>query len=583
MINERLIDAYGKTIPGFINNVDSLEQLVNLRLNRGIDGANPKSNDLASIDACDHYIVKMLITDPSKLERNMMIAYRDKLYNIFLSHPEIAYDSIFFRQNVAKLLFTTSQYEEIKKYKTSQCQSVYTKVSNLIKVPNNRITEDVLRFAIYQIGNTNEKCTTFLDELYKYMIRNRQNNDSYYAKEFILKYSSFLAAKDLGIPMCSVYISNYKLYGQEMSQDNLGTSYGNSGVITINRNSLLKNHTLYKEIPGLYNYMMVIAHETRHSLQAYDAAKNKITAAGFEMLRSNIFSKYLSDKEYSEYHSNYLHSEIESDANEYGWYFTYKTISKLNAEDAKNIEEISSKRIKQAYQELTPTKINKSENRHEEAWKYNVTKMNEIIKAHPVLVNTSTALRAIYNPDGERKSFIELLKEQQKYHGDDADEIEKIFKDYYTYAIASGEIKSINVSTLDQETQFLLFKQVANQLIDEYQNIKNSIKMYNKYENISEFRQKEFAFVSEKRVARINVMVDFLNANRDLINKLTEIDVSDVNKRFFGMTFNYIDRTKESVFKYLPKLEQFGITDEKTIKNLNSLTENEYVSGKRGR
>ena len=73
--------------------------------------------------------------------------------------------------------------------------------------------------------------------------------------------------------------------------------------------------------------MMVIAHETRHSLQAYDAAKNKITAAGFEMLRSNIFSKYLSDKEYSEYHSNYLHSEIESDANEYGWYFTYKMIS----------------------------------------------------------------------------------------------------------------------------------------------------------------------------------------------------------------------------------------------------------------
>ena len=176
-----------------------------------------------------------------------------------------------------------------------------------------------------------------------------------------------------------------------------------------------------------------------------------------------------------------------------------------------------------------------------------------------------------------------MLKEQQKYHGDDADEIEKILKDYYTYAIASGEIKSINVSSLDQETQFLLFKQVANQLIDEYQNIKNSIKMYNKYENISEYRQKEFNFVSEKRVARINMMVDFLNANRDLINKLTEIDVSDVNKRFFGMTFNYIDRMKESMFKYLPKLEQFGITDEETIKNLNSLTENEYINGKRGR
>ena len=317
--------------------------------------------------------------------------------------------------------------------------------------------------------------------------------------------------------------------------------------------------------------MMVIAHETRHSLQAYDAAKNKITAAGFEMLRSNIFSKYLSDKEYSEYHSNYLHSEIESDANEYGWYFTYKTISTLNAEDAKNIEEISSKRIKQAFQEL------------KEAWKYNVIKMNEIIRNHPVLINASTVLRAIYNPNGECRSFIELLKEQQKYHGDDADEIEKILKDYYTYAIASGEIKSINVSSLDQETQFLLFKQVANQLIDEYQNIKNSIKMYNKYENISEYRQKEFNFVSEKRVARINMMVDFLNANRDLINKLTEIDVSDVNKRFFGMTFNYIDRMKESMFKYLPKLEQFGITDEETIKNLNSLTENEYINGKRGR
>jgi hypothetical protein len=322
--------------------------------------------------------------------------------------------------------------------------------------------------------------------------------------------------------------------------------------------------------------MMVVSHETRHSKQSYDTHKDNITRAGFCMAEYELFYKYLSDKEFNEYHANYTHSEIEEDANRYGWYFTYKMASQYNPEDGVLLEKISSNRIRQAYQELTPTKINRSGRKHEEAWKYNVEKMDEIVKRHPEVLRMYPSLKIVYKTDGTRRNFVELIHEESKFQGNDRNEVEKIFQDYYTYEIASGNYEKIDMNALDKETKFNVFMKMARQLIKEYESVKNSIKVFDKHDRNIEFRQKEFLFVNKKRIARIKRITEYFNRNSSLINELTSIDVRENNHRLFGLTFDSIDRLRESLYYYYNKLGSYHVTDQEIVNELNSLKQSEY-------
>ena len=584
MINDRLILVWheNRYIEG-IKNIKLMKSLVFLRLNRASPSIDPKTKDLAFADAVDAYIAKMLVINPSKLNRVSVNTYRDELYNIFLNKPMIAFDSILFKQKLAKLFFTQEQYEAIIKKKNSMAKSFYDDYLQTIKIPNATVSDYVLRFAMYQIGSGNENINKFLDELYKYLITYHMVNNGYFAKEFVIKYSSYLAAKDLNIVPPSIYISNYKFGDIIMKKLNLGTSYGNTGVITINRNSLLNNvcGRFYDDLPVIYNYMHVAFHETRHSKQASDAKNNVLSSAGFDQLRYAIFNDYLSDANNKEYTINYAHSENEADANKYAWYFLYKMISKYNPLDADNLFEISSKRVKSAYQELVSTKFNMASSAHEEADKYNVLRMYEIIQKHPELLNKYKMLRLLYRKNGELKGILELLETENGYSGDERNQVSMIFKDYYTYAILCGAIDRIKLDTLNQERQFLVLNKLFSLLADEYESLKNSIKVYNKFEDNTSFRQKEFNTVCKRRILRIKKLESFLANYQPLIDKLREIDIAEGNKRAFGMTLSIADRMKTDLLKYLARLKEYGITNLNTIEDLNSLSgENQGRGGR---
>lgn len=578
IFNERLIDSFGEEkITKLLSSPDYLEKLVLSRLNRDDLSTDSLTNELAAIDAVDNYIAKMILNDPTKLDKNSIIKYRDILYNKFIINPQIAYDSILFRKDIAIRLFTKEQVVEIASYKLKTSAKVCNNLNNILNNPNNSINDEIIRFAIYQIGISNDKTINFLDQIYKYLINNMKFNNSYFAKEFILKYSSYLASVDLGIPQTAIYISNYKLFGQKMNQKNLGTSFGNTSVITINRDSLMNDITIYDNLPSIYQYIMVVSHETKHSAQSFETSKNTISKSSFEMIKSTLFSRFLSSKDYDEYHSNYIHSEIESDANNYGWFNTYRLASKYSPDNARLIEEISSKRIKNSFQELTATKLDNSTKKHEESYHYNVTKINQIIKEHPELLSKYSVLKEIYHSNGQRRSFIELLQRENSLAGEVKDNISQIYSEYYKEIISNGEFLDIDPNILDEETAFLLFDNLIGQLIDEYKNLKDSIKIYNKYESLSEYRQKEFLFANQNKVNRIKKIISYLNKYNDLINRLSTIDtLRDNNKRAFGFRISFIDKMRDSLYSYLPQLSSYGINDEETIDLFNSLKECEY-------
>ena len=584
LVDERLINVYGAdNLAKQLNNTELLLGLVVSRFNRNNLNSNPKANHLASIDAFDNYIAKMLMTNPHGLDRNKIIAYRDRLFELFKSNPKIAYDSILFRKGLANKLFTTSQFNEIASYKIEMATSVHKRFINLIKNPGNTIDDDIIRYATYNIENDNPKVINMLDNLFRYLLENKKNNASLIAREFILRYTSHLAAKNLGVPSCNVYITNDKLGGQKFSRSNLGTSYGNSGIITINRDSLINNVTYSTNIPASVQYMMVVCHETKHSEQSLKASKHAVSKVGFEMQKNEIFSKYLSDKDYNEYHSNYLHSEIEADANDYGWYYTYKIFSKYLPNEAQLLDELISKRIKNDYQELTATKINRNSNKHIEAWEYNVSKTDEIIKAHPELTIKYPLLKMMYGDNCEIKSLMELIREEKRHNGNEEDEVEKIFSDYYTYHVSKGALTKIDANGLSEEDAFLLFAKLTDMLLEEYRKLNNSFKIFKKYESKDEYRQREFLFANSGRVSRINQLIAYMNSNNELINKLASIDTNrDGNVRAFGMRLGYIDRMHQNLTYYLTKINDFGITDENFIIELETLRDNAYDSSGRG-
>ena len=231
--------------------------MAHVRLGRDEPNFDVKTNWLAFIDATDYYIAKSLVMEPENLEYVSLDEYRDNLYKIYLNNPDIVYDSILFKQKIAKLFFTEEQYENIRKYKLEKTKDISTRYFTMIKTSGKTVDDDILRYAIYSISNKN--MTNFLEGLYQYILQNPLVNETYYGKEFILKYSSYLLSNKLGVPSSSVYVCNDNFWGDKIPKSDYAVNCGTSGVISVHRDPLLKGELLHNNLPFLpKDYIIII-------------------------------------------------------------------------------------------------------------------------------------------------------------------------------------------------------------------------------------------------------------------------------------------------------------------------------------
>ena len=539
--------------------------------------------DLSMIDALDNYIIKMLNTTPWLLNKQDLINYRDFLYSIHNTNRSIVFDSILFKKANIDKVFSSEQNASIMQTKRHATINANNELKKLLSAPGQTASDMLLRFAEVQLDIESPTVKNFVDNLFSYILNNPDTNKGFYAREFMIKYAAMAATKDLKIPPVEIYLTNYNLSGNKINSTNLGGNYTNTSIININRDYALDK--VISEDKGLPNYLSIIhtvSHEVKHSSQAYNLSNGEFTLESFNYMRRRIFADYLSDAQFDEYNANYIHNEIESDSNYYGWKQTERIVKKFRPDMVGELSKIVSNSIVTSFQEETATKISNVRKKRMAKEKFNVESLDEIIKNHPELLNTYPQLRQIYSPNGKRFSFIERLrlKKQSSIRNIDA-----IYKEFDIYDFHSGEIGNVDVNALKQDEQFLYFNTIFNMTIDEIKSFKNSVKVFNLYPNNSDFRAKEFQVIGVLRIKRIIDLVGLINANQSKIERLDAINKRNGSPQVFMINLNYVRTFLKSCKKYADEFKgKYGNDAEKAamIAELSSLEQVEvFENGSR--
>lgn len=560
VLNQRLMS--------YISERDALEILKKGQYNGYLNSKYNKNNpsyitncqELALFDAFDNHIANLLLNNPSKLDKNLMARYRDYLYSVFKKIPNIVFESLMFNKEVATLLFTKEQFNDISKYKkdsTIKCKEIYEK----IKKGSRTTTEEsnlLFSFLIKNIDNENSNIINLLDDVYSKLLNLKEINNLK-GKEFVLKYTAHIARKDLRIPPVEVYLTNTDLSNNSYSSKNYGTSYGNTGIISVNKDLVSNNVTPMPDISSIIKFMQTICHETKHSSQAYKSSINDISYESFEWIRTSIFRNYLSKDNYNEYQVNYQHNEIERDANLYGWRMVERILNKYAPSRKQEIESVISTNIVEFYKGAYANKRDTKKRMPKEY--YNVKMMDEIIAKNPSLIQTYPQLSYIYKATGERKSFIELIEINRRLANSTGKiDVDKIFYDYFIADIKSGVLSTINVNSLDKEKQYNLFKCISDIIINEIDLISRSMSV------LSNDNLVTFEHINKERVTRIHHLLNYLNSHKILINNLIQEDIKEINKRAFGFRISIIDDKLESLQrkfkKYNSNIVQTSIYDD---------------------
>ncbi len=579
-INRRLVNYFNdEDLRKLLSNPSRYRSLIIQRFNRR-DG-DPKLNDLAIIDALDNYIIKTLNTTPWLLNKQDLYAYRDFLYSIFNSRKSVVFDSILFRKGNLEKVFSDEQQKNIDLIKKQSTINANLELKRLMTARGQTASDLVLRFAETQIDVESDVVQNFVDNLFQYIINNQDVNNGYYAREFMARYVANSSVKDLNIPQVQVYLTNYDIRGVKIEPSEYGCSYGNSSVINVNKDYALGN----KPSDGLPNFISVIhtvCHEVKHSSQAYNTSNGDFTLETFNYIKMLLFKEFLSTKDYNEYNTNYIHTEIESDSNYYGWRHTERIIKKFAPSMIVEIGTIISNSIVTAFQEETATKLNKSRKKRNSKERFNTEAMDEIMKSHPEILNKYPQLRQIYSPNGKRHSFMDRIKLAE--HSSIRD-IDKIYRDFDVYDFQTGEVHSIDVNALRPNEQFMLFRKIFNMTMDEIESCKNSIKVYEYYDNNTEFRKKEFNFIGITRVRRIIDLVSYINDHKDLITRLDSYNRKNGINQIFMIQLDYVRTFLKSMKDYSRKFKKKYSNDtEKAamIAELDSLEQVEiFDSGSR--
>lgn len=551
-----------KRIMSYINEQKALEilrkgefdEILNSKYNRSNPSYITNCNDLATFDSFENHIANLLLNTSGKLDKTSISKYRDYLYRTFKRTPNIIFESLMFTNEIAPLLFTESQLKDIVSYKHDSAlksKAIYEKIKKGERTTNEE-NNLFFNFLMKNITTENKNIINLLDDVYGRLLL-LPNINNLKGKEFVLRYTAHLARKDLGIPPVEVYLTNTDLSGISYSKGNYGTSYGNTGIISINKELVDKNITPIPNIPSIIKFMQTVCHETKHSSQAYKCSINDLSYESFEWLRNCLFKKFLSKEDFDEYTINYSHNEIERDANLYGWHMTEKLLNKYAPSRKKELESIISANIGEFYKEALANKRDTQKRMPKEY--YNSSMMDKIIKTNPDLVEKYPQLSYIYQKNGQRKSFIELIEASNLLSkSTNSLDISKIFYDYFISDIKSGVLSTININSLGKEKQYTLFKQIGNIIINEINLLIRSMSILTQNNVIT------FEHVNKERISRIHHLLNYLNSYQVLINKLIDEDIKEINKRCFGFSMSLIDDKLKSLQRRFAKNNQIEQT-----------------------
>ena len=544
--NGRLVNNYKEDeLKALLSNPSRYRRIILDKFSR--KDKDCKLNDLALIDALDNYIVKTLNSTPWVLNKQELTAYRDFLYSVHATNRSIVFDSILFRKGNIEKVFSDDQVKNLSITKRQATINANHELKKLMSQPGQTASDLLIRFAETQIENDSDTVKNFVDNLFSYIMNNQDCNKGYYAREFMARYAAYSAVKDLKIPPVAVYLTNYDMRGDKISPGERGCSYGNSSVINVSRDYALDKVTKDTGLPNYMSIIHTVCHEVKHSSQAFHTSNGEFTLETFNYIKMQLFSNYLSNDKYDEYKTNYIHTEIESDSNYYGWRQTERILKKFCSNMIDELTTVVSNSIVTTFQEETATKLGNVRKQRMAKERFNVESLDSIIKAHPEILVKYPQLKQIYAPNGKRYSFMERLRLKGQ---SSIKNIDEIYRDFDVYDFQTGEVEKIDIDRLKTDEKFLFFTKIFDMTMNEIKSFNNSIKVFNYYPDRSSFREKEFYFIGLSRIKRIVSLIELINANEKTIMKLDEINRRNGSPYIFMTSLDFVRSFLKSGKRY---------------------------------
>lgn len=544
--NGRLVNNYKEDeLKALLSNPSRYRRIILDKFSR--KDKDCKLNDLALIDALDNYIVKTLNSTPWVLNKQELTAYRDFLYSVHATNRSIVFDSILFRKGNIEKVFSDDQVKNLSITKRQATINANNELKKLISQPGQTASDLLIRFAETQIENDSDTVKNFVDNLFSYIMNNQDCNKGYYAREFMARYAAYSAVKDLKIPPVAVYLTNYDMRGDKIAPGERGCCYGNSSVINVSRDYALDKVTKDTGLPNYMSIIHTVCHEVKHSSQAFHTSNGELTLETFNYIKMQLFSKYLSNDKYDEYTINYIHTEIESDSNYYGWRQTERILKKFCSNMIDELTTVVSNSIVTTFQEETATKLGNVRKQRMAKERFNVESLDSIMKAHPEILVKYPQLKQIYAPNGKRYSFMERLRLKGQ---SSIKNIDEIYRDFDVYDFQTGEVEKIDIDRLKTDEKFLFFTKIFDMTMNEIKSFNNSIKVFNYYPDRSSFREKEFYFIGLSRIKRIVNLVELINANEKTIMKLDEVNRRNGSPYIFMTSLDFVRSFLKSGKRY---------------------------------
>ena len=544
--NGRLVNNYKEDeLKALLSNPSGYRRIILDKFSR--KDKDCKLNDLALIDALDNYIVKTLNSTPWVLNKQELTAYRDFLYSVHATNRSIVFDSILFRKGNIEKVFSDDQVKNLSITKRQATINANNELKKLISQPGQTASDLLIRFAETQIENDSDTVKNFVDNLFSYIMNNQDCNKGYYAREFMARYAAYSAVKDLKIPPVAVYLTNYDMRGDKIAPGERGCSYGNSSVINVSRDYALDKVTKDTGLPNYMSIIHTVCHEVKHSSQAFHTSNGELTLETFNYIKMQLFSKYLSNDKYDEYTINYIHTEIESDSNYYGWRQTERILKKFCSNMIDELTTVVSNSIVTTFQEETATKLGNVRKQRMAKERFNVESLDSIMKTHPEILVKYPQLKQIYSPNGKRYSFMERLRLKGQ---SSIKNIDEIYRDFDVYDFQTGEVEKIDIDRLKTDEKFLFFTKIFDMTMNEIKSFNNSIKVFNYYPDRSSFREKEFYFIGLSRIKRIVNLVELINANEKTIMKLDEVNRRNGSPYIFMTSLDFVRSFLKSGKRY---------------------------------
>ena len=325
-----------------------------------------------------------------------------------------------------------------------------------------------------------------------------------------------------------------------------------NGIIEINKN--------FGENLELWELTKILCHEATHTLQEMDAHK-KVSKRALEMVRYQLFNKYLNSDSYDSYHQNYKYSDIEKDAENYALYYSEILLRTLGRID---LAEKVRKSNTATYNERNFYEIMYNEQGQMiSPDAFAVDNLDKIIREHPEEINNYAVLQNIYNKDGTRKPLSTLIA--RKINEDLKDK--EIYDNYIHYAIVQNQLFEIDIPNTNRDVNEKLFKSLGGI----YRNKINLLKNYccdTDFKKVEETSSKEIYEKYKKQVSlttlyeiqTIDNIISFIDYNIEHLlsfrenNKLTNTSfIYNFIHDLSGFDINKIDN---EVIKQDPRIRE---------------------------